>query len=127
MYFTGKDNGGGAWGVLASTSTGIVTDTSWKCTTKLEDDWTRCFFDDAHWPHAKIVDGPDNWPWNYDVSSISRSTSWIWTDRGSNSGTVYCRKRIKGSIRTLMLFYTLELNSHMTSHYLKVTDDSAFL
>ena len=81
----------GIEGILASTSTGIVTDTSWKCTTTLEDDWTRCFFNDDHWPNARRVEGP-----SVHILDISSSASWIWAE-GSNGGTVYCRKRVKGT------------------------------
>ena len=86
----GTDNGGGE-GILASASTGIITDTSWKCTTMLEDDWTNCFFNDAHWHSARQVRGPSP-----RTPNISSSASWIWAE-GSRGGTVYCRKRVKGT------------------------------
>ena len=88
--FKGTDANGDE-GILASTSTGIVTDTSWKCTTILEDDWTSCFFDDSHWRCARKAEGPPGRP-----SDIAKSAAWIWAE-GSHGGTVYCRKRIKGN------------------------------
>ena len=91
FQFEGTDDSVGDHGILASTSTGIVTDTSWKCTTTLEDDWTICFFDDSHWRDAKRVSGPNERP-----SDIASSAGWIWAQDPTN-GTVYCRKRIKGN------------------------------
>ena len=81
--------------MLASTSTGIVTDISWKCTTNLEDDWTRCFFDDSHWPNAAFVADHGDRPWVI-RRNISTSADWIWAE-GSSGGTVYCRKKVKGT------------------------------
>ena len=100
-------------GILASTSTGIVSDASWKCTTMLEDDWTRCFFDDSHWHNARQARGPSRRP-----SDISSSASWIWAE-GSDGGTVYCRKRIKGSATIAILFSSL---NPITQHYIVDTD-----
>ena len=90
MHFKGKDIGG-AEGILASTSTGIVTDTSWKCTTTLEDDWTTCLFDESHWPNARQEEHRPA----FQPSEISSSAVWIWA-KDSDGGTVYCRKRLKG-------------------------------
>ena len=102
-------------GILASTSTGIVTDTSWKCTTTLEVDWTSCFFNDAHWPNARTAGGPDNRP-----TDIASCASWIWA-RGSHGGTVYCRKRIKGNIFAAMLSSVSKLNRQQRSYRRDVT------
>ena len=37
-------NLGGGYGILASTSTGLKTDTSWRCSSKMIEDWTKPSF-----------------------------------------------------------------------------------
>ena len=74
FHFEGTDTGG-LEAIIASTSTGIVTDTSWKCTTTEEDDWTRCFFNDDHWPNAREARSAGSRP-----SDISSLASWIWPE-----------------------------------------------
>ena len=47
-------NTGGPKGILASTTTGIVTDGSWRCSNELMDGWMNPGFDDTAWPLAEI-------------------------------------------------------------------------
>ena len=80
-------------GILASTSTGVVTDDTWKCTANLEDGWSTCSFDDSHWLNANVYAANGGWPWG-GINSIMDSAKWIWAE-GSTDGTVYCRKRLR--------------------------------
>ena len=61
-----KDTGGGE-GIVASTTTGIVTDGSWKCSSVKEDNWMMSDFDDSAWNNADISRGtniaPKQHPW----------------------------------------------------------------
>ena len=47
----------GARSLGLTTSNGYVTNTTWRCTDVLEDDWFTFFFDDSHWPNAVEVWG----------------------------------------------------------------------
>ena len=61
-----KDTGGNE-GIVASTTTGIVTDGSWKCSSVKEDNWMMPDFDDSAWNNADISRGtniaPKQHPW----------------------------------------------------------------
>ena len=79
-------------GILASTSTGVVTDETWRCTTVLEPDWHTFAFDDSAWPQARVVGAHGVSPWG-NFPDISTDAKWIWA-QGSTGGTVYCRKKL---------------------------------
>ena len=63
-------------GVLASTSTGVVTDTSWKCSTVEETDWHLPDFDDAAWSQASVIAPNDGSVWA-SIEEISAEVKWI--------------------------------------------------
>ena len=50
-------NWDGPEGIVASTTTGIVTDGSWKCSSVKEDYWEMSDFDDSAWNNADISRG----------------------------------------------------------------------
>ena len=86
ILYNNADNGG----FIASTSSGMVTDASWKCNNYVETGWTTCGFDDAHWPDAVVVG-------DYNVNdptyaAINANAKWISLYR--TAGVAYCRKRI---------------------------------
>ena len=59
-----RDTGGNE-GIIASTSTGIVTDGSWKCSSVKEDNWMMPDFDDSAWNNADISRGTNVAPKQY--------------------------------------------------------------
>merc|ERR1719283_57177 len=75
-----KDTGGNQ-GIIASTSTGIVTDGSWKCSSVKEDNWMMSDFDDSAWNNADISRGtnvaPKARPWGV-RPNIANNAYWIW-------------------------------------------------
>ena len=76
-------------GILASTSTGVVTDDTWKCSAEEESGWHLPDFDDAAWAQARVT-------WANGGSSsrfpgIISHADWIWVDSAS---IVYCWKRL---------------------------------
>ena len=73
-------------GVLASTSTGVVTDASWKCSDVEQTGWHLAGFDDAAWSHATVVT-----PNNGSISEINSEAEWIWSEY-DNGHIAYCRK-----------------------------------
>ena len=79
-------------GILASTSTGVVTDETWRCSAALESDWHTLTFDDSAWYQARVVGTNGVSPWG-NFPDISVDAKWIWA-QGSKAGTVYCRKRL---------------------------------
>ena len=82
-------------GILASTSTGVVTDASWKCSTVEETDWHLASFDDSDWGNAMIVRAQGEQPW-FTTAGISSEANWIWADVTTigDATTAYCRKRL---------------------------------
>ena len=88
----GVDQGGGYVGILASTSTGVVSDATWKCSAVWQNGWHQSGFDDASWAQARIVASHGVAPWGT-VSGISSHAKWIWA-QGSYGGTVYCRRAL---------------------------------
>ena len=86
-------------GILASTTTGVKTDTTWRCTDQLEAGWETVGFTETAgvWgtPGTYGVNAASPSPWNVFLASINPSAEWIWY--GANAGaakTVYCRKNI---------------------------------
>ena len=49
-------NTGGPKGIMASTTTGLVSDGSWRCSDKWVAGWMNPDFDDTVWPWAKIME-----------------------------------------------------------------------
>ena len=92
LIFAGKDEYGDE-GILASTSTGVVTDDTWKCTANLEANWSTCAFNDSHWLNAHVYAANDGESWEM-IDGILEFAEWIWAE-GSTGGTVYCRKRLR--------------------------------
>ena len=79
----------GQAGLLAETSTGVVTDASWKCSRTFGHYWYYPSFDDSSWPNARIVATNGNGGWH--ATGISTQAKWIWTDV-TTPGSIYCRK-----------------------------------
>lgn len=86
-------------GILASTSTGIVSDATWKCTSVLHDNWYSPDFDDSNWdPAYEIAENIDNGPFSVSAE-IDPSAQWIWTPRWQfGDRNVYCRRKIEGTL-----------------------------
>ena len=87
------DIGGGA-GMLASTSTGLVTDASWKCSGGVEQTgWHLDDFDDAAWSQARLIAANDGTFWMGVVAEINPAAEWIWS-QNSGDDFVFCRKTL---------------------------------
>ena len=86
------DSGGDWYGILASTSTGVVTDETWKCSAHEEHGRELSGCDDSAWSAARVIGSHGMYPWN-DFVSINPLAKWIWAE-GSDGGTVYCRKTL---------------------------------
>ena len=92
-------NSAGAGGLLASTSTGVVTDETWKCSGTEEPGWHLEEFDDTCWDTAHVIAQHGDRPWEV-ISGISGNAKWIW-DTGFTRGqeaTTHCRKTICDSV-----------------------------
>ena len=81
-------------GLISSTSTGVVTDSSWRCIDHVPDDvtWRRFDFDDSDWPFATITGSNGDEPWGV-IADVSSDAKWIWGN-ASDEGVLYCRKTI---------------------------------
>ena len=80
-------------GILAETSTGVVTDASWKCSTSPGLNWSRASFDDSAWSYARVIATNGDGRWSR-ISGISTQAKWIWADVTPATGNIYCRKRL---------------------------------
>ena len=80
-------------GILASTSTGVLSDTSWKCTMVEESNWHHPSFDDSAWDNAIVIGDQGTHPWPV-LTDISTEAKWIWANVTRSVGTTYCRKRL---------------------------------
>jgi len=97
-----KDLGRGE-GVLGSTTTGIVTDGSWKCSSVKEDNWMMSDFDDSAWNNADNSRGvnKNNSYHKRDWPKIANNAYWIWaTGYPTKTTEAYCRKSIARCIDT---------------------------
>ena len=94
-----------AMGLLASTSTGVVTDGSWKCygnygsNPPVASGWEQIGFNEAGWSAATVY-GPNTAatsPWSV-VAGIPNTANWIgYGSRYNVGGTgpdIYCRKTL---------------------------------
>ncbi|KAM7429728.1 hypothetical protein ABFA07_019447 [Porites harrisoni] len=90
----GADFGGG-FGILGSTTNGLLTNESWKCTGVLYPGWNSPDFDDQNWPSARVfgVNSADS-PWGMMISGIEATAKWIWAADQDN-GVVYCRLNLQ--------------------------------
>ena len=81
----------GVAGILASTSTGVVTDASWKCSSVEQTGWLLPGFDDAAWSQARVMARNDGSVYTAVVAGINPAARWIWSQNSSDD-VVYCRK-----------------------------------
>ena len=89
-------NRGGPGGLLASTTTGIVSDEVWRCSDTEQTGWYLEDFDDSSWDLAYVVGLHGYEPWGW-IDGIDSSAKWIW-DAGyaPDHSTTYCRRRMCG-------------------------------
>jgi len=93
-------------GFVASTTTGIVTDGSWKCSSVKEDNWMMSDFDDSDWKSADTSRGTNVAPKQYNWglrANIDNNAHWIWaTGYPTKTTEAYCRKSlVPGSTSTM--------------------------
>ena len=74
-------------GILIETSTGVVTDASWKCSTVHQHNWALSSFDDSSWSNAIITGTHEDW--ERAIPGISVQAKWIWADVTSIVGFTY--------------------------------------
>ena len=84
--------------ILASLSNGVVTDSSWKCSSTYQAGWSTASFDDSSWGNAfEIGTNVATDPWG-SVSDISSKAKFIWTLNYKSWTTrnvdVYCRMKV---------------------------------
>ena len=88
----------GVAAILASTSTGVVTDDSWKCSgggggAVEQTDWHLPDFDDAAWAQARVVAPNDGSFWTGVIAGINSEAKWIWA-QNTSTAVAYCRKTL---------------------------------
>ena len=91
LSVAGKDRGGG-FGIIGSTSHGLVTDETWKCSSDLQSEWNSPDFDDQDWPLAKVIANHGAFPWRK-IHGIAETAKWIWAN--NDEDYVYCRLELK--------------------------------
>ena len=80
------------FGILGSTSHGLVTDETWKCSSDLYPGWNSPDFDDRDWPLAKVVRNHGDKPWKT-IDGIAETAKWIWANEDQD--IVYCRLNLQ--------------------------------
>ena len=80
------------FGILGSTSNGMLTNETWKCSSHFYPGWNSPNFDDRNWPFAKVVGDHGDHPW-YIIDSIAETAKWIWASE--NKDIVYCRLKVQ--------------------------------
>ena len=91
LSVAGKDTGS-QFGIIGSTSHGLVTDETWKCSSDLHVGWNSPDFDDQDWPLAKVLANHGDKPW-YTIDGIAETAKWIWAN--NDKDYVYCRLGLK--------------------------------
>ena len=91
------ENTGDGAGLLASTSTGVVTDTSWKCSSGggavEQTGWHLPGFDDSALAQAHEIALNDGSWWLHVVAGINPAAQWIWS-QNTTDDVIYCRKSL---------------------------------
>ena len=91
-------------GFMAQTTSGIVTDESWKCTyEKQPNNWMAKDFDNSNWPQAvPYANNGNGVPVSlvFDLLSLKYpefppQSLWISVENFRYQGTIYCRSKIK--------------------------------
>ena len=82
-------------GILASTSTGVVTDDTWKCSaaSSQPSGWHLASFDDATWGQARVIATNGNSHIWESIDEISPEAKWIWA-QDTATNVAYCRKTL---------------------------------
>ena len=85
-------------GLLASTSTRVVSDASWKCSSSgggavEQTGWHLPGFDDAAWGQARILAPNDGSTFRGVIAGISTDAKWIWS-QNVTADVIYCRKSL---------------------------------
>ena len=82
-------------GILAPTSTGVVTDASWKCSAASSQPigWHLASFDDAAWSQARVIATNGNSDIWESIEEISLEAKWIWA-QDTATNVAYCRKTL---------------------------------
>ena len=86
---------GHSFGILASTTNGVESDASWKCSAEEQPGWHLASFDDSAWNYADIIAEQGDEPWGL-INLIDARAKWIWASDFTRGGTVYCRKTLCG-------------------------------
>ena len=79
-------------GTIASTSTGVVTDDTWKCSAVEQTDWHLPGFGDSAWSQAQVM-GANDGSHSEVITAVSAQAKWIWA-QDPQPGSVYCRKML---------------------------------
>ena len=91
LSVAGKDTGD-PFGIIGSTSHGLVTNETWKCSSDPPSGWNSPDFDDQGWPLAKVVANHGDSPWGK-IHGIAETAKWIWAN--NKKDFVYCRLKLK--------------------------------
>ena len=91
LSVAGKDTGS-QFGIIGSTSHGLVTDETWKCSSDPHSEWNSPDFDDQDWPLATVVANHGDDPWG-EIHGIAERAKWIWAN--NKEDYVYCRLKLK--------------------------------
>ena len=92
LSVAGKELGQKNSAILGSTSNGLVTNETWKCSSVLSPGWNSPDFDDRDWPFAQVIANHGDLPWRK-IRGIVETAKWIWAKNYKH--TVYCRLKLQ--------------------------------
>ena len=87
-----NDPGGSPFGILGSTSNGLLTNETWKCSSDFYPGWNSPDFDDLDWPFAREIADHGDETWGK-IPGIAETAKWIWANNYEH--TVYCRLKLQ--------------------------------
>ena len=92
LSVVGRETTRNFFGIIGSTSHGLVTDGTWKCSSDLHVGWNSPDFDDQDWPLAKVIAYHGHRPWGK-IHGIAETAKWIWANEDTD--IVYCRLKLQ--------------------------------
>ena len=84
-------------GLMVQTSSGMVSDTNWKCTSKQQKcGWNSPDFDDSNWPQAisYFINDGTNPLWFLKMNDFPQNAHWLTTAERTSS-KMFCRRSLK--------------------------------
>ena len=88
-------------GFLASASNGLLSSSSWRCTSYEDADWFLPTYNDFHWLRAEALSMNDESSAYGPITGINTQAQWIWSAETTNPLDAFCRLDLCQSCDTI--------------------------